>query len=202
MATLTAFAALSLPQVAAAPDAAAYCTSAMSRWASSSSPRTLAVNTNFPTKLRSGVSAAAVQWHGVTNSTLKTGYVMSSKYASYALQSYYTWPSSLSGYSIPGYASKGGTAGSYNQTWGTAYFNPAFTWVNGSQNIPGGTADVQTVAVHELGHIHGLAHPWAPACTDGTSFTTAEKASVMNAISTGTRRTLTSDDRAGLAKLY
>lgn len=83
------------------------------------------------------------------------------------------------------------------------YLNPSFTWVNASQDISGMKADVQTVAVHEIGHFVGLAHPHIPAhCTDGGSYTEAEKGSVMVGISTGTRRALNSDDLAAVAALY
>ena len=53
--------------------------------------------------------------------------------------------------------------------------------------------DILTVAIHEVGHAGGLAHP--SAC--GTPYTTAEQAAVMT-VAWVMRRSLTSDDIAGL----
>lgn len=75
---------------------------------------------------------------------------------------------------------------------GAILFNTAYTWVNGSQNIPSFVADTETVTVHEVGHLNGMNHP--SAC--GGTPTAAELASVMTSVSTGTRRNLGVDDIA------
>lgn len=199
-----ALALLSMTQPLGSPNASAYCTTGMSRWLTASTMYYLAVAPSYPSHLALGSSNAASQWNAIAGSNLRTSYLNTPNYTSYPLQGYYFWPSGLSGVIAPGFASKGGTAGSYNQTWGAMYLNPSYTWINGSQDIANKKADVQTVVVHELGHMHGLAHPYpyAPHCTDGTAYTEAEKSSVMTAINTGTRRLINSDDRAGIAALY
>lgn len=198
-----AFAALSFLSTATAPPSSAFCISGMSRWVNDRT-YVAAISTGFPTSMRSGTKAAALAWNNVSGSSLKTGYTVSASYATYPLQIRYQWPTTLSDFvdEVPGWASKGGAAGKYNQTWDHVYLNPTFTWVNGSQNIGKKIADVQTVVIHELGHVHGLAHPAPGHCTDGTAYTSAEKISVMTAINTGTRRNLTADDVAGISALY
>lgn len=66
-----------------------------------------------------------------------------------------------------------------------------------SFSLPNMSVDLQTIALHELGHAHGLGHPDG----DGTGLTAAESVSVMNFAFT-TKRSLTTDDLRGLESLY
>jgi hypothetical protein len=66
-----------------------------------------------------------------------------------------------------------------------------------SFSLPNMTVDLQTIALHELGHAHGLGHP----NDDGTSLTAAESVSVMNFTFT-LKRSLTLDDLKGLESIY
>lgn len=73
--------------------------------------------------------------------------------------------------------------------------NPAAGLGDGSGN----TADVQTIVLHESGHLAGLEHscqPYVGTCTD------AEASSVMFPRYQGIHRTLGADDIAGIATLY
>lgn len=63
----------------------------------------------------------------------------------------------------------------------------------------GGTADVQSIVLHEVGHLAGLEHscqPYTGSCTE------AESASVMFPRYQGIRRELGADDIAGISALY
>jgi hypothetical protein len=69
---------------------------------------------------------------------------------------------------------------------GSMHFDEAETWsVTGS----GGTFDVETVALHEIGHLLGLDHSTVPG-------------SVMFPTYGGVRRALTQDDTDGIRRLY
>lgn len=68
-------------------------------------------------------------------------------------------------------------------------FNDRYLWATGSY-IPSGSYDVESVALHELGHVLGLDHYYAPAIMQGT-------------IGSGVkRRALTTDDINGILALY
>ncbi|MGW1886203.1 matrixin family metalloprotease [Streptomyces sp. NPDC001970] len=181
----------------AASPASAYCTSGMVKWQSSGT-KSLAANTNFPSVLRTGLKNGLTQWNRSGSGLRYAAPTYTSGWQIYTFRASHSY-SSLMG-TAPGYAATQRVGSRH--TGGTLYLSNRYIWVNGSQNISNGRADVQTVVVHEVGHFTGLAHPWRPHCTDGTAYTTAEKNSVMTAIDTGTRRSLNSDDVAGVTRLY
>ena len=82
-----------------------------------------------------------------------------------------------------------------------AYWAWGRTWSNHFDEA-NRVADFESVTLHEFGHAHGLGHPWqdCPA-RPNCPMTAAETASVMNVTFT-LKRTLTSDDSAGLAAIY
>jgi len=86
-----------------------------------------------------------------------------------------TWTGKLSG------------GGSRKSTWHSEiFFNDAWTW---SDNAGAGQIDIETVALHELGHSLGLGHE-------------NDVASVMASYYTGENRTLFADDIDGITALY
>lgn len=189
--------ATALVGVTASP-AAAYCRTGMTKWNSTSTSKLIAANTTFPNKLRSGLDKGLKQWNRSGSKLRYESPIYTAGWQIYAFRASYTYTSLMG--SAPGYA-QAQRSGSTHKG-GALYLSNRFTWVNASQNINQKKADVQTVAVHEVGHFTGLAHPWAPHCSDGSAYTAAEKKSVMTAIATGTRRALNSDDIAGVRAIY
>lgn len=190
-------AATALVGVTASP-AEAYCRTGMTKWNSTANAKTIGANTTFPSGLRSGLNGGLTQWNRSGSALRYNAPVYTSGWQIYAWRASYSYTSLMG--SAPGYAAAQRSGSTHSG--GTLYLSNRFTWVNGSQDINAGKADVQTVAVHEIGHFTGLAHPWSPHCTDGTAYTDAEKKSVMTAINTGTRRSLNSDDIAGVTAIY
>jgi hypothetical protein len=74
------------------------------------------------------------------------------------------------------------------------HFGPAWR-VDGSGACGSGLFDIETVALHELGHFIGLSHPSDNPCLDGGC-------PVMNAGYSGVRRTVCPDDIDGVTSLY
>ncbi len=114
---------------------------------------------------------------------------------------------SYSGFAITGKLALAIVATSGNEIVGAdIYFNRDFAW---SGNPGPSEYDVETVALHEIGHTLGLDHPDL-ADDLGLNFnragsvTTASSAEVMNStIAAGEiSRTLTADDYAGIEHLY
>ncbi|MFY1653920.1 matrixin family metalloprotease [Solwaraspora sp. WMMB762] len=184
--------------VIAAGPASAYCRTGMTKWNNTTYSKTLGVDPSFPTAMRTGLSNGLTQWNRSGSTLRYTTPDYTSGWMIYAFRGSHSY-SPLMG-NAPGYAQT--MVSGSTHSGGNLILSNRFSWVNGSQNISGGVADVQTVAVHEVGHFTGLAHPWIGHCTDGTSYTPAEQASVMTTINTGTRRTLNSDDVAGVTAIY
>ncbi|GAB7107237.1 hypothetical protein JCM4814A_55510 [Streptomyces phaeofaciens JCM 4814] len=182
---------------ATASPAQAYCRTGMTKW-NATGAKTIGANTTFPSGMRNGLNGGLKQWNRSGSALTYNSPVYTGGWQIYAFRASYSYTSLMG--SAPGYASAQRSGGTHNG--GTLYLSNRFTWVNASQNIGEGKADVQTVVVHEVGHFNGLAHPWAPHCSDGSAYTDAEKKSVMTAINTGTRRALNSDDIAGIKALY
>jgi hypothetical protein len=61
--------------------------------------------------------------------------------------------------------------------------------------------DTETIVLHELGHAHGLGHPWQDPNPSTRPMTDAEIISVMNA-TYGVKRILQPDDKSALASIY
>ncbi|MES1245582.1 MAG: matrixin family metalloprotease, partial [Acidobacteriota bacterium] len=66
------------------------------------------------------------------------------------------------------------------------YYNSGFSWLAGT----GGSFDLETVALHELGHSLGLGHSGLPVL------------SVMTPVYSGIRRCLRPLDRAALCGIW
>lgn len=129
-------------------------------------------------------------------------YAYSATYYQQQWQGQYFWPDYMSYSSDPAVAVYYVADGKHSS--GQLYFNPLYVWVDAPQDLSQGIADVQTVAVHEIGHFVGLQHrfPGPTHCSDKSAYTSEEQLSVMTGISTGKRRWINSDDLAGLTFLY
>lgn len=154
---------------------------------------------------RSYINAAVQKWTAVTPSPLTYGDVawLSSSVPS-QVQGLVLSQGRFSGdYDAPGYASGSLTANHTKVNVIFSNYSSRWSWSNtahGPFKSSGlVTTHISTVAIHEVGHAAGLAHPYS--CTG--EYTDSEKAGVMTAQWDAIRTSLGSDDASGLnAKGY
>lgn len=160
------------------------------------------------TQLQQAVQSAFATWEAVPTAQ------MSSQFVGFTLAS----PTSGDGATVIGFQNRpdldrtlGATSFMIDTTTGAVvesdiFFNTAFPWSVSPQGETG-SFDLQSIALHELGHLHGLAHS-AMGETElragGRRVIAAEAVMFPIAFSAGTilGRTLRADDIAGIGDIY
>ena len=160
------------------------------------------------TQLQQAVQAAFATWDGVTTAQV------SSQFAGFTLSN----PTSGDGATVIGFQNRpdldrtlGATSFMIDTVSGAIvesdiFFNSSFAWSVSAQGEPG-FFDLQSIALHEIGHLHGLAHS-AMGETElragGRRVIAAEAVMFPVAFASGTilGRTLKADDIAGIGDIY
>jgi matrixin len=160
------------------------------------------------TQLQQAVQAAFATWDAVPTAEL------SSQFVGFTLAG----PTSGDGTTVIGFQNRpdldrtlGATSFMVDTTTGAIvesdiFFNTAFPWSVSAQGETG-FFDLQSIALHEIGHLHGLAHS-AMGETElragGRRVIAAESVMFPIAFSAGTilGRTLKADDIAGIGDIY
>jgi len=160
------------------------------------------------TQLQQAVQAAFATWDGVTTATV------SSQFAGFTLAN----PTSGDGATVIGFQNRpdldrtlGATSFMMDTVTGAIvesdiFFNSSFAWSVSAQGETG-FFDLQSIALHEIGHLHGLAHS-AMGETElragGRRVIAAEAVMFPVAFASGTilGRTLRADDIAGIGDIY
>jgi hypothetical protein len=180
----------------AGENGSAYCRQGITRWTYST--YTMHVRSNIPSTFNSSLTSAMRQWNGISGSSLAYyGPQFQSGAANPEFQLYLNNFASSGLPDVPGITlGVGGSSGTHRTA--EVLLNSRFSWnTAGTMNQAQRQVDVWTVAVHEMGHASGLAHPYS----DCGTVTAAERASVMY-VDWTRKRTTNSDDDAGIAAIY
>jgi hypothetical protein len=156
------------------------------------------VRSNIPSTFNSSLTSAMRQWNGISGSSLAYyGPQFQSGAANPEFQLYLNNFANSGLPDVPGITlGVGGSSGTHRTA--EVLLNSRFSWnTAGTMNQAQRQVDVWTVAVHEMGHASGLAHPYS----DCGTVTAAERASVMY-VDWTRKRTTNSDDDAGIAAIY
>ncbi|MQY03245.1 matrixin family metalloprotease [Actinomadura macrotermitis] len=182
--------------VSAATPAAAYCFNGIGRWYYNG--YTLHARTSIPSSWNGSIKSAMKQWSGIRGSSLRYyGPQFRSNVPNPEFQIDRGNFQRLGLPDVPGIA-VGSTTQRHRST--AVMLNSQFRWyTNGTMNQSQRKVDVWTIAVHEMGHASGLAHPYpSSGCGQPTQ---AEKAGVMY-VTWKKKRYPNSDDKAGIARRY
>jgi hypothetical protein len=161
---------------------------------------------SFTSAEEQAVHRAAVAYNLTTGSSLRVGGATFTSSVSAldnaAFQIARTTPTGDFPDSVPGVTWRGQDDPRINfSNRAIVFLNPDWIWAT-YFSLSNMVADFETVTLHEFGHAHGLGHPFNDcAAGDGCPMTPGESASVMNP-NYSIKRSLTSDDRAGLAVIY
>jgi hypothetical protein len=154
------------------------------------------LSSNVPSAWTTKLSSSNLKWNSLPNSTLKTSSIFVTSSTSTFINATFTIDLQdlvqAYGVDVPGLTS-GVSKGSNSAR---VHLNSGWTWST-SFSEANQIADLESVAVHELGHAYGL-----DESLSGTGpFTPSAVASVMNA-NYVVKRTPNADDNSGIAALY
>jgi hypothetical protein len=176
---------------------AAFCTDAMTRWATGYASSTPRVHWNPSLSQRSAISAAVADWNGIDTIAYPAPVFNTSTYGNFDM--YFSSFAGLGWPDLPGVTFN--NSNSQPHTVSDLYLNNDYFWyTDGTMSQSQHKADIRTVMTHEVGHASGLAETTA-VIFDCRPVSTSEIQGVM--YSNWTKKWDTrADDIAGIQYIY